>query len=350
MKISSQFIFFYVVIYFVLGRTVVAEEKIREWTSATGGHKIMAKLVEIKSGVVTLQKEDGQNVSISLSKLSVDDQRHVKQSDFGIPAGQERDFGGIQFVWCPPGTFLMGSPTTEYGRQEDEIQHKVTLTDGFWIAKFECTQEDYEEITGEDSRSYPRGRSHPVNRVTWNQAMAFCDRLNQKENAIPDGWKAALPTEAQWEYACRAGSDTAYCFGDDLKELAKYAWYAYSTVKRGGAKPERVGSKRANQWGIHDMHGNISEWCFDQYGDYSDKPQINPIGPSGRTSSPKRVIRGGASDSGWSYSGGTESITFQGALDGDGECRSAWRDKRPEDNVLGKIGFRVVLIPDDKVN
>lgn len=348
---KTYYSFVSVVVCCFLWHPVSAEEVLREWTSAVGGHKITATLVGFQRGNVTLRKVDGQSLSISLTKLSVDDQKHVKESDFGIPPGEEKEMGGVQFVWCPPGTFLMGSPPNELGRQEDEIQHEVTLTEGFWIAKFECTQEQYERVTGQEHRSYPSDRSLPVNRVTWNQAVFFCQALNQLDDAIPEGWRARLPTEAQWEYACRAGSDAAYCFGDDLNELPEYAWYGYSTVKRRkGGYPEKVGTKRANQWGIHDMHGNVMEWCLDQYGDYSNEPQTNPTGSGKSGSSNGRVVRGGASDSGRSSSFTSDSFTAEGVLHGNWELRSAWRSERSQERDDESVGFRIVLVRDGTGN
>ena len=150
------------------------------------------------------------------------------------------------FRWCPPGMFMMGSPTSETWRDEDETLHQVTLTHGFWMLETEVTQRMWEGVIG-DNPSYFRGSKLPVETVFWNDCQKYIKKLNDLKVA-PAGFKFSLPTEAQWEYACRAGTTTAYHFGNTLtKEQASID----------GDKPKDVGSYPANAWGLRDMHGNV---------------------------------------------------------------------------------------------
>ena len=139
---------------------------------------------------------------------------------------------GLDMVWCPPGAFLMGSPEGELGRWDDEVQHRVTLTKGFWMAKYELTQEQYKALMGSNPANF-KGPNRPVEQVSWDEAMAYCQKLNSKfSSSLPSGYKITLPTEAQWEYACRAGTTSALNSGRELtsemgscSNLAQVAWY-----------------------------------------------------------------------------------------------------------------------------
>ena len=219
----------------------------------------------------------------------------------------------IEMVWIQPGTFLMGSPEDEPGHYFDETQHEVTLTKGFYLGKFLVTQEQYQAVIGTNP-SYFKGKNLPVETVNWYDAIIFCNRLSMKEGlssayrikgstdpadwgAVPDWsddiWNAVeivpgssgyrLPTEAQWEYACRAGTVTAYNTGKKI--TPKQANYDTDI-----GKTSPVGSYAPNAWGLYDMHGNVREWCWDLYGEYSDKPQTDPLGAS---TGWQRVVRGG---------------------------------------------------------
>ena len=185
----------------------------------------------------------------------------------------------------------MGSPDNEPGRYDDEgPQHQVTLTAGFWIAETPCTQALYEAVTGENPSRH-KGSDRPVEEVTWNDACTFLSKLNER---IP-GLGLSLPTEAQWEYACRAGSTESTYAGpltldeDGVKapELDAIAWYFANSAD--GTRP--VGQKTPNAWGLHDMLGNVDEWCNDLYDGYSSEPQQDPTGPD---VGDERVIRGGS--------------------------------------------------------
>ena len=226
---------------------------------------------------------------------------------------------GIELVWCKPGSFMMGSKADETGRGSDEIHHRVSFSNGFLIGKYELTQQQYELVMGNNPSTF-RGPNLPVEMVTWNQATEFCKQLTKKErqeNLLPNGWYYHLPTESQWEYACRAGTNTSYSFGEQvLPTDARWS---------DGQSPSRtvpVGYFPSNGWGIHEMHGNVWEWCSDWYGDYPNYPVSDPSGPAVGN---KRVRRGGS----WL----NPAILL----------RSAWRFDSDPNDEYGYIGFRVCL-------
>jgi formylglycine-generating enzyme required for sulfatase activity len=200
----------------------------------------------------------------------------------------------LEMIFCPPGTFTMGSPTTEAGRGSDETQHQVTLTNGFYLGKFEVTQAQYEAVmTGnpeglnaDPSNNNHKGSNRPVDTVSWNDIQVFLARLNDMEEVagrLPAGWKYVLPTEAQWEYACRAGTTTTYSWGNDINSSrANYNQNIGQTVN--------VGQYGANPWGFFDMHGNVNEWLYDWKAGYPITSQTNPEGPAAGT---RKVLRGG---------------------------------------------------------
>ncbi len=225
---------------------------------------------------------------------------------------------GITLVAIPAGTFLMGSPTDEADRGDDEgPQTRVTLTEDFFLGATDVTQGQYEAVMGTNPSDFKTaGKNAPVENVSWDNAVAFCQKLNQRERAtgrLPSGYTFTLPTEAQWEYACRAGTTGAYA-GDP----AEMAWYGDNS----GGTTHPVGTKRPNAWGLYDMTGNVYQWCLDWYGKYPGGNVTDWAGPAtGRA----RVLRGGS----WYY---TEAY-----------CRSAYRDFDP--GFIGNIlGFRVALV------
>ena len=177
----------------------------------------------------------------------------------------------MQFCSIPTGSFTMGIP-------DDEVE--VTLSMSFWLAKTEVTQAQWEAVMGSNP-SYFNGANRPVENVSWEDAQAYLAKLNEKV-ILPEGWKFALPTEAQWEYACRAGEKESYSGGCLKKEVG---WYDDNS----GGITHQVGQKKANAWGLHDMHGNVWEWCEDWYGTL--KGGIDPTGPPSGVS---RVLRGGS--------------------------------------------------------
>ena len=206
----------------------------------------------------------------------------------------------LQMLWVNPGTFTMGSPTSETGRGTDETPHQVTLTKGFYLGKYEVTQAQYEAVmTGNtDSLSatpstrYNGNANRPVETVSWDDIQIFLSRLNaQQSGNIPAGWSYVLPTEAEWEYACRAGTTTAYSWGATI--ATSNANYSSS----GLSQTSDAGNYAANPWGFFDMHGNVWEWTADRYGTYSSGAQTDPTGAA---SGSYRVIRGGS----WGNSAG----------------------------------------------
>ena len=201
---------------------------------------------------------------------------------------------GIEMIQVAPGTFMMGSPLGEPGRDDHELQHKVTLTRDFWLGKTEVTQDQWKAVMGNNPAKI-KGKDHPVERVSWYDCVDFCNVLSELEGLTPayrvsgenvtwnesaDGYR--LPTEAEWEYACRAG--TTGPFAGDLDEMAIYSLNS-------GRKTRAVGMRKANPWGLHDMHGNVAEWCWDPYvRDYGEGWVIDPTGPDEGL---YRVERGG---------------------------------------------------------
>lgn len=194
----------------------------------------------------------------------------------------------LEMVYIPPGTFKMGNPVNSGDKTFDERQHKVTLTKGFWIGKYEVTQKQWKsmlKIPREQIEGY--GDDCPVHRIDWYEANEFCRRLNQREiNAgrLPRNYRYVLPTEAQWEYACRAGTTTSLNNGKDFTgvngkwtdcpNLNEIAWWRNNSNKR----VHLVGQKKPNAWGLYDMHGNVTEWCVDKYIARYPRQTVDPVG------------------------------------------------------------------------
>jgi len=159
-----------------------------------------------------------------------------------------------------------------------ETRHAVTLTEDFELCRYEVAQYQYKALMGDNPSQAPLGSNLPVDRVLWVEAMGFCRKLTELEHLsgrLPADQEYSLPTEAQWEYSCRAGTTTAYSFGDDVEQLDDYAWFSHNAE----FKAHPVGLKKPNAWGLHDMHGNVWEWCFDVFcGDYSSAAVTDPIG------------------------------------------------------------------------
>ncbi len=189
----------------------------------------------------------------------------------GTKAGDARVIGGVKVRWCPSGRFTMGSPATEPERRPGEDQVDVTLTKGFWIAQFETTQSEWKRVVGDFPGQYTAGKGDdfPIYDITFAQAEEFCRRLTtiaRDAKELPPDWEIRLPTEAQWEYACRAGTTTATSFGDSLSSTqANFEGKPYNGGAPGPSLKRTcpVGSYPANPWGLHDMHGNVFEWCRD---------------------------------------------------------------------------------------
>ena len=223
-----------------------------------------------------------------------------------------------------PGTFLMGSPETEYDRSTDEgPQTQVTLTRGFWIGRFEVTQGEYTAVAGTNHSTFTGDPSQPVEQVSWYDASNYCALLTRQEQdggRLPAGYEYRLPTEAEWEYVARAGTTNRFFFGDDhsYTELPNYAWFNADS----GGTTHDVGTRQSNQWGLYDTSGNVFEWCADWYGPYPGSSVTDPAGPS---TGVYRVMRGGS----WRFPGG--------------DARSAARNFNVPDFASYGIGIRVVL-------
>ena len=226
---------------------------------------------------------------------------------------------GMEFKLIPAGKFTMGSND---GSDRDKPAHQVTLTKPFKMGVHEVTQAQYEQVM-KNNPSKVKGADHPVVMVSWTDAMEFCRRLSELPAEKAAGNVYRLPTEAEWEYACRAGTTTQFSFGDDESDLGDYAWYDDNS----DGKTHPVGEKLPNAWGLYDMHGNVREWCQDRFGDY---PSGSVTDPSGATSGSDRVYRGG---SWYDYAGYRRSANR-------GRFRPSLRDIND--------GFRVCLSPSGK--
>ncbi len=229
----------------------------------------------------------------------------------------------LEMVLIPAGEFLMGSPDSDKDAFDwEKPQHRVRITKPFYLGKCLVTQEQWKAVMGNDP-SHFKGPKNPVEEVSWDDCQEFLEKLNSKVGT--QHAKFVLPTEAQWEYACRAGSQPRYCFGDDESELDDYGWF----LANAGDGPRPVGQKKPNAWGLFDMHGNVGEWCQDWYGGgyYANSPADDPSGPATGST---RVDRGGGWDRPARY------------------CRSAFRSYYVPGFSFDFVGFRVALVPADK--
>lgn len=299
---------------------------------------------------------DGREVGEAWSPILLAAGSHLVVVSFGDCRRAERvllpadaattlavDLGNpLPMVLVEPGTFAMGSPVDEPGRHGDERRHQVALTRGFWIGATEVSQALYAEVVGTNpSRWVAPG--HPVESVTWFDCVHFCNLLSLQHGFRPvygitgdsvdwdpaaDGYR--LPTEAEWEYACRAGTGGVYGFGDDPGRLHLFGNYCDrscecawrdTTAQDGYFHTAPVGSFLPNAWGLHDMHGNVWEWCWDWWAPYADAALVDPQGPSGGS---HKAERGGC----WET--------------GPGMCRAAYRHNVEPDQKRSYLGFRIV--------
>ena len=218
-----------------------------------------------------------------------------------LPGGATMDF-----IWCEPGKFEMGSPLDETGRFDNETRHTVTLTKGFWLGKCEVTQRQWESVM-RNNHSRFKNPENPVENVSWHDCVTFIKRINSTLGGV-----ARLPTEAEWEYACRAGTDAPVSGNGVLGDMA---WYDFNSDNQ----THEVGKNKPNAWGFYDMHGNVLEWCSDWF----SLPTSDAVDPKGPPSGSFKVLRGGC----WFFY--------------ERDCRCAYRLKR-EPNLRNCIfGFRV---------
>ena len=230
----------------------------------------------------------------------------------------------LEMIWVEPGTFTMGSPESESQRNDDEVEHNVTITQGFYLGQFEVTQAQYEAVMNGNTdglnaapSEFSGNPNRPVEKVSYYNVQSFLNRLNELEaDNLPEGWAYALPTEAEWEYACRAGTTTIYSWGDSID--ASRANYIYDV-----GETKEVGSYAPNPWGFYDMHGNVWEWVEDWYDEYPEKHVYDPKGEfKGLVN---RTQRGGA------FAWGADKL------------RSASRSQLSPSNSHSNRGFRLAL-------
>ena len=213
----------------------------------------------------------------------------------------------MEMIWCAPGKFLMGSPESEEGRFSDETLHEVTLTKGFWLGKYEVTQAQWQSVMGlNPSRFKSPGR--PVENVAWDDCQIFVNKVNATV-----GGAARFPTEAEWEYACRAGSSAPFSGSGNITEMA---WYDENS----DSQSHETGENKPNAWGFYDMHGNVLEWCSDWFSEHHNMKPVNPKGPP---SGSFKILRGGC----WFFYAS--------------DCRSAYRLKRDPCIRNSIYGFRL---------
>jgi formylglycine-generating enzyme required for sulfatase activity len=223
---------------------------------------------------------------------------------------------GMEFVLISSGSFMMGADKNFEDAYDDETpRHWVTVSQPFYLGKYEVTQEEWIEVMGSNPSGF-KGLGNPVENVSWDDAGEFIRRLNQKEGHS----RYRLPAEAEWDYAARAGSASAYSFGDDAGQLGRYAWYDGNS----GDSTHPVGQKEPNAWGLYDIYGNVREWVNDRYGEnyYRSSHGTDPAGPSSGSS---RVFRGGS----------------RGSIARN--CRSASRRNDTPDYRVDSLGFRLSL-------
>ncbi len=230
----------------------------------------------------------------------------------------------LKLVLVPAGTFTMGSPATERGRWKEEgPQREVTISTSFHMGMYEVTRAQWKAVM----TTMPWGKHHvnatdnnPANCIGWNDAVAFCEALSKKT-----GKTVRLPTEAEWEYACRAGTTTAFCFGDDPSRLSAFGWRCDDRSVPTRVEGYPVGGKKPNAWGLYDMHGNVSEWCNDWWTAESSYANANVRDPKGLSVGTYRICRGGSVFTVWQF------------------CRSAFRGVGNPNEGLSVQGFRVVV-------
>ena len=277
----------------------------------------------------------GRTVSCPGCKTPLDVSRDLRQLALAATGGQEPRIvrperlvigQGIELVLIPAGEFLMGSPDSDEEAAKDEKpQHRVRITKPFYLGVHPVTQSQYEPLMGTNPSHFKGDGNRPVEGVSWEDANAFCRKLSEAMSAEGGGLECRLPTEAEWEYACRAGTTTRYCFGDDAAGLGQYAWF----FENWNRTTHPVGQKKPNAWGLYDVHGNVWEWCQDGYDReyYARCPVEDPVCPS-RAS--LRVLRGGS----WGHNAR--------------DVRSARRICCAPGYRYNTFGFRLALVPPGK--
>jgi formylglycine-generating enzyme required for sulfatase activity len=292
-------------------KDAVASAKTKENTA-----KAAPVIARLESALAGRDKFRAEAILTELEQLIPADARMsgLREKAKALPWAKETalDLGGgvkMEFVLIRPGSFTMGSDKAS----DEKPAHKVTITKPFYLGKYEVTQEQWEKVMGSNPSNF-KGPKLPVEQVSWNDCQSFVAKLKEKLS----GYEFGLPSEAQWEYACRAGTSTDYGFGDGDARLGEYGWYSSNSE----SKTHPVGEKKPNAWGLYDMHGNVWEWCSDAYGSYSSEAVSDPTGAS----SGNRVLRGG------SWYGDSSPL------------RSAYRGNFTPDSRYYGFGLRCVVV------
>jgi formylglycine-generating enzyme required for sulfatase activity len=229
---------------------------------------------------------------------------------------------GMRLKRINAGQFVMGAVPEDLNASEYELPRRsITIKKPFYIGVTEVTQQQYMRIKGENPSEFT-GQSFPVHNVSWSDAVSFCEMLTNEPSEIAANRSYRLPTEAEWEYACRAGSETIFCFGNDFNELERYAHYNPLPGRLNIRGVKQVATKEPNAWGLFDMHGNVFEWCSDYYGQYNPEDIVDPQGPQ---SGKSRVFRGGQASAEPGY------------------CKSSFRIPGQEHHKSSYLGFRIVM-------
>ncbi len=290
-----------------------ADQTLKVWNADTGHEFLSLHAHSLGVNSVSFSPSGTQLVSGS-------DDKTVKIWDISSLDSIITNSVGMRLTLIPSGEFVMGSPDSESERGADEVRHRVTISRPFYLGVYEVTQAEYKSVTGRNPSAH-KGPTNPVEQVNWDEANEFCRKLSELPAEKAAGHRYRLPTEAEWEYACRAGTTTAYGFGNDKVLLHEFGWFSGNS---GVTRLHPVGRKKPNAWGLYDMHGNVWEWCHDWYGPFTNDHVVDPTGP---TSGDVRVDRGGS----WHYIG-----RF---------CRSASRYRFTPAQRISVLGFRVLRTP-----
>jgi formylglycine-generating enzyme required for sulfatase activity len=308
-------------LYSALSGAIGAPGELDRFRKAEASEKMKSLVARHREAVNAAKAKAEREASEAKAQLAAKISNGKVGAALGVPLSGK---SAMPCVFCPAGSFTMGSPTSEVGRPsyESENQVRVTLTKGFWLAKTEVTQAQWQAVMGNHPSSF-KGDNLPVENVSWNDAQEFISKVNGS-GMIPDGWKMTLPTEAQWEYACRAGEAGPYSGGI----LDQVAWYNENSEY----KTHEVGTKKPNAWGLHDMHGNVLEWCADWHDDVLQ----GGTDPEGPVSGVCPVFRGGS----WWY-GGSAARSAESCH----ALRAASRGGGRPSKQTYDLGFRPALVP-----
>lgn len=253
---------------------------------------LMLSIVTLTSAMLWLGQTEDKGNGVEKPATEAEEQAALAQEEKGPPRNFTNSIG-MKFVWIPPGSFMMGSPKEEKERKANELHHKVTLTKGFYMGVYAVTQEQWQEVMGNNPSRFKGEKNLPVETVSWDDCQEFIKKLREKDEKA-----YRLPTESEWEFCCRAGTNTPFHFGDTIStDQANYhGHFTYGDGKKGvyRQKTTPVGSFPANAWGLHDMHGNVFSWCQDWFGDYPQKDAVDPQGPNDPQYGKLRVVRGGS--------------------------------------------------------